>query len=533
MREARPRDGSLALLFGAALFALAAAPLCFVKRPPFQDFGEHVAAAAMAAHPGDFPGYVFNGFLKTNSAFVAFTWLAGKAVGFERAGFVFALLVLGVNAFVLPWFVLHFGGRGRMASAVLFAPPFVHNWFVSMGMLNFSLGVSLSMVLLVALDRHRAAPSWPRALGVVGLSFATWYAHPVPVIAVGLLAAVEVLSRPGTAARVAAARSLAPPLAPVAIAVALSTAVHLHGAIRPAASGAATVFQTPLWLVYDLWAHWAYGYTPLSATSLASMAALVALVALGWRRATSPLPLFGSWALLSLLVLYFAAPYQTVGLGYAGSRVLPYLWLAVLLRVPERLTRGWAAMLGTSAALYVAGMAVDEARLARDEDELAAGVDAVGRGARLDVFIFSPRVTSKNTWSLSTAWGDYVVRSHARTWEMPGDTPSLPFRWSEPPPPRLETSAHHRFMDGMRTRSAFCAKREAGGLDAAECERQWRAGWASYYREVDPFIDAILMWDPPDDSLSQVPAGWGLAFRGGKLWIFSRAAGGQAERARG
>ncbi len=147
---------------------------------------------------------------------------------------------------------------------------------------------------------------------------------------------------------------------------------------------------------------------------------------------------------------------------------------------------------------------------------------AVPRRARLDVFLFSPCVTSKNTWSLSTAWGNYVVGSLAQTWEMPGDTPSLPFRWREPPPSRLETSAHHRFMDAMRTERAFCAEREASGMDAAGCSLQWRAEWAAYYREVDPFIDAILMWDPPRDSLAQVPASWTVAFQRGRLWIFAR-----------
>ncbi len=523
MKKARVDDGALATLLGAALFAAAAAPYLLVRQPPLQDYAEHVAAAAMAMHPGDFPEYAFNGLLKTNSAFVAFTWFAGRAIGVERAGRVFAVLVLAVNAFVLPRFVLRFGGRARMRVATLFALPFVHNWFVSMGMLNFSLGVSLSLVGLVALDVHRAQPSVKAGVAAASVLLATWYAHPLPALAVGLLVAAQVVSRKGPAMR-AELGALVPPTLPSLVAVGASSVVHLRGTVHPAGAGDATTFQTPAWLVYDLWAHWAYGYTILSVTSLVLLV-LLAVFAVGTPRA--PVPFFGRFAVLVLLVAYALAPYQTVGLGYAGSRVIPYIWMAALVRVPERVGTALGAFLALSSALYAAGMAVDCVRLSREEDAFAAGTGAVGRGARLDVFTFSPRVTSRNTWSLSTAWGEYVTRSGAHTWEMPGDTPSLPFRWREAPPARLETSSHHRFMDAVCTEDAFCAARRAGGAGDAGCGDLWRREWSTYYDEVDPFIDAILMWDPPSDSLDRVPARWAPAVHQGKLWIFRRAGSGK------
>jgi hypothetical protein len=521
MKKGAVGDGALAWLFGAGLLAAAALPLFFVRQPPLQDYAEHVAAAAMANRPGDYPEFSFNGFLKTNSAFVAFASTLGRAIGVERAGFVFVLVVLAVNAFVLPWFLLHFAGRARMRVAMLFAPPFVHNWFVSMGMLNFSLGVSLSLVLLVALDRQRAAPSAGRAAAVVLVSLASWYAHPVPLLVVGALVVVHVLSRPTAAEAFARARALVPALLPVGVALVASSVVHLRGTVRPAGAGDATGFQTPLWLVYDLWAHWWYGYTLRSVSGLVSMA-LLAVFAAG--RIRAPVPFFERCAVIALAIAYFALPYQTVGIGYAGSRLVPYLWFAGLVRVPERVGPALGGLLAACAALFVAGMAIDDVRLARDEDEFAAGVAAVPRGARLDLFVFSPRVSSKNTWSLATAWGEYVTRAGAHTWEMPGDTPSLPFRWRDPPPARLETSAHHRFMDVAATERAFCASRERSGLGATGCAERWRDEWAAYYRETDAFVDALLMWDPPQDSLDRVPVTWRASFHRGKLWIFDRAA---------
>jgi hypothetical protein len=508
-------------LLGAVLFVCAAAPLLVVRQPPFQDFAEHLAAAAMASRSDAYPEYVFNGFLKTNSAFVTFTCLAGKACGLRLAARLFVLLVLAASAFALPWFVLHFGGRARMTTAALFAPPFVHNWFVSMGMLNFALGVALSMVLLVELDRQRVSPGAWRAARVAAVSLVTWFVHPVPVMVVGLLVLAFVVTRRGWAGRASSARVLLPALVPVGLLLAASTLVHLRGT-APATGGEATSFQTLPWLVYDLWAHWWGGYTPLSAVGLVPAIVLAVLAASSWRRAPGDPPLFGAPASLVLLGLYFAAPYQTVGLGYAGSRILPFVWLAALVRVPERLPRGLAALVGAASVFYVAAMAIDTVRLAGDEDEVAAGVSAVPAGARLDVFLFSTRLTSKNTWSLATAWGEYVVDAGAHTWEMPGDTPSLPFRWRGPPPGRLETSAHHRFMDAVATRGGFCARREGLGLDAASCDAAWRAEWAGYYREVDPYVDAIVMWDPPQDSLDQVPQNWRPSLHQGRLWIFAR-----------
>jgi hypothetical protein len=408
-----------------------------------------------------------------------------------------------------------------MTTAALFAPPFVHNWFVSMGMLNFALGVALSMMLLVAVDRQRVAPSLRRAGVVAALSMVTWYAHPVPVIVTGLLVLVFVATRSGWAERASSAGALLPALVPAGLVLAASTLVHLRDT-APAAAGDATSFQTIPWLVYDLWAHWWGGYTALSAIGLVPAIVLAGLVAASWRRTPGDPPLFGAHASLLLLALYFAAPYQTVGIGYAGSRILPYVWLAALVRVPDRLHPGLGRLVGAASVLYVAAMAVDTVRLAREEDEVAAGVAAVPTGARLDVFLFRTRLTSTNTWSLSTAWGEYVVGAGAHTWEMPGDTPSLPFHWRARPPGRLETSAHHRFMDAVATRSGFCTQRETLGLDPASCDAAWRAEWASYYREVDPYVDAIVMWDPPQDSLDQVPGQWRPTFHRGRLWIFTR-----------
>jgi hypothetical protein len=410
-----------------------------------------------------------------------------------------------------------------MVVASVLAAPFVHNWFVSMGMLNFSLSVSLAMLLLVALDRQRVAPSLARGFVVALLSFAVWYAHQMPLMIVDLLVGVHALAQPGGwRVRFDQARALLVPLVP-ATAVALYGGVsHLRGVVVHPALGDPTTFQTPLWLVYDLWAHWGYGYTLLSATSLVSMVVLAALAA---RRARANVPFFGPWAALVLLLAYAVAPYGTVGLGYAGSRIIPFVWMAALVRVPERLPRWLAAASIASAVLYFAGMAVDDVRLAHEQAEVAAGADAVSRGAHMDVFVYSTRILSKNTWSLSSAWGDYVIDRGAHIAEVWADSPSLPIMWRSQPPLRLDPFRHRHFLEATATRDGFCAAHTIFGLTPEECDRQWRAEWAAYWRDVDPYVDTLLMWDPPGDAISQVPASWGLSFQRGRLWIFAKRVG--------
>src|SRR4029078_10777957 len=99
-----------------------------------------------------------------------FSWLScvGGVVGTKLAARLFTLLVIAAGAFTLPQFLLQFTNRRRMIVAGLLAWPMVHNWFVSSGMLDFALGVPLSLLVLVAVDRRRKAPTWKNALAIAG-----------------------------------------------------------------------------------------------------------------------------------------------------------------------------------------------------------------------------------------------------------------------------------------------------------------------------------------------------------------------------
>ncbi|HEY2509947.1 MAG TPA: hypothetical protein VGI39_03800, partial [Polyangiaceae bacterium] len=293
----------LALRVSALLFALAAWPLLLVDVPPFQDLPNHLATVTVLLHPSQYPEFVFNGFLKTNGALFAWLYFVGRAVGLPLASRLFTALVLAVGALVLPRFVLEMtGSRARMKSAMLFAWPFVHNWFVSMGMLDFALGVPLSLLALLLLERQRREWSWGRAAAIAGVAVATWYAHVFALLVVHLLVGIHALVQAFAGrgqpwkARLSEVRLLVPLFPGTVLALA-----SLYGHFTEP-GGAMQGFvklsmSLPPWeLLYNAWSEWQWGFTSLSITSLV---ATVGLAYFAWKNRRECPPFFGGCAFLT------------------------------------------------------------------------------------------------------------------------------------------------------------------------------------------------------------------------------------------
>ncbi len=177
-------DRTLASLIGLVLFALVAWPLLVSEAPPFQDLPNHLATATVMLNPSRYPEFVSNGLLKTNAALFAWLFLVGGSVGVVFAAKLFTWVTLAAMAFAIPHFVLTFRNRNAMVVASLFAWPMVHNWWVSMGMLDFALAVALSLAVLIGLERRRKQATLSNFLLVALASVATWYAHVFPLLVV-------------------------------------------------------------------------------------------------------------------------------------------------------------------------------------------------------------------------------------------------------------------------------------------------------------------------------------------------------------
>ncbi len=512
-------DRRVATTLSVAFFVSLAWPIFFLDVPPYQDLPGHLATVTVLRHPELYPDFASNGWFKANAALVAWTYFAGGAIGLKLAARVFVLATLAANALVLPRFVLHFGGRRRMLVAAPFAWPMDHNWFVSMGMLNFALGVALALALLMRLDGQRRAPTRGRAGAIALLGVATWYASGVPLLGVGVLVAVEILSRPSWRDRLEVSRRLVPPLGPVALLVVFSVVQHAtetggrhYGVVGD------VHYDRPFEILYNAWAHWFYAFTELEAVSLLPAIVLAGFALLHVRR---PVPFFSPWALGVLVLLCFFLPSMMPGFGYVNDRFFPFLWGGALVRVPETLPRPLYGAVVLAGAINAAGLDLDLFRLARDQDEYVAGLDAVPEGSRLLALTFSARVTSKNTWSLRHASGLYVVERHTSAQDVWADSPTMPLRFRTQPTFFQDQAQVERFVENMGDRAHYCEEGRKRGEVGRDCEADWRSQWDWLWREAALRFDRVLMFAPTADALTTVPATWRECVHEGRLVVLA------------
>lgn len=509
-------DAALLRITSLTLFLLTAWPLLLTEVPPYQDLPNHLAAAHILWNPSRYPEFVANGFLKTNAALFTWLYFVGKAVGLAHAARLFAGLTLSVGAFAYPRFLLEFGGRRRLVVGTLFIWPMIHNWFVAKGMLDFALGVPLSLFLLVLLKREIEAPRRARQIGIVLLSLATWYAHVFALLVTGLVVCVYLLERRDQRAL---ARLVAPML-PASILTAFSLVRHWTEPTG-AMSGFVNMHQLsqPWELLYNMWAEWCAGFTWVSITSLWPIVGGLWCV-YRWRR-VSP-TFFSPVMLLVLFALYCVLPYTTTNWFHVNSRLVPYLWMALFLRLPDRIPTWMQGAAVTCAVLYSVGMGVDYVRLDADRRAFTAGIESVPDGARLLPLVFRPKETSENTRSLMHAWGHYVLERNTSAPLLFAHSRSFPLMYRDPPPARFNHLVLESFASTMGNELWLCGVEHSVGVITNDCKAEWTTRWNEFWTDATPRFDHVLMWAPPPHILEHLPATYHIKQQSGKLYILER-----------
>jgi hypothetical protein len=517
---ARATDGQVALLLSAVLFLIAAWPIGLVDLPPFQDLPNHLATIAVIQHPERYPEFVFNGYFKTNSALFTWLLLVGNVVGTKAAARLFALIVLALGALAYPRFVLSFAGRRRMVISAFFVWPMVHNWFVSMGMLDFALSVPLATILLVLLNEQRQKPTKVRFVAIALLAVATWHAHVFPLLVVLLLVAIEVVLRPSWRERFAQARWLALPVVPSALLVAASLRVHFTEPVGAMTGYVALGRLLPPWeLFYNMWAEWFYGFTWFEIATLVPCIGMGLWAIYRWR---DDVPFFGPIPLLTLFALYFFSPYVATNWFHVNSRFVPFLWLAALVRLPDRLPRRALAVLGVCALSYAAGMGADYVRLRRDWSRFTAGIGSVPEGAKLLPLIFNSKGTSENTRALLHAWGFYVTEKLTSAPLLFAHSRSFPVMYKTPPEPQFNHLVLESFAPSMGSPDWGCGILRSGGVVTDDCDAAWRDRWADFWRKAEPKFDHVLLWSAPRKVLALIPPEYRVTFQRDELTILER-----------
>ena len=516
----RLTDGQLALVASGVLFLLGAWPLALTDIPPYQDLPNHLATVVVIENPARYPEFVFNGFFKTNAAFFVWLMVVGKVTGLHAAARLFALIVLGANAFVFPRFVLALtGSRNRMLMASLLMWPMIHNWFVSTGMLDFALAIPLSLSVLVAVDRQRRTPTLANGVLIAGLGALTWYAHVFPLLVVHMLLGIDAVLR-ATRKQPITTRAIVLPVLPVTALVLLSLYGQLRDKVGPMSGSVDYTTMLPVWeLAYNTWAEWMYGFSKLSVTSIVPC---LVLVWIGLSRRKESPPFFSKHAMVALTLLYCFTPYIVTNWFHVNSRLVPYIWMGLLLRVPETFSRKLAALLGLSAVLYSAGMGADFVRLERERREFTAGIPFVPDGARLLPLIFRHKGLSDNTRNLLHDWGYYVTEKHTSAPLLFAHSHSFPVIYSKPPPVRFNHLVLEGFAANATDPASLCVRLLAGNVVENDCNAAFRAMWGGFWAEATPLYDHVLVWDGTPEARALIPPEYLPVFERGRLTIYAR-----------
>lgn len=530
VRPAELTDRQLLWIVSGVLFAVGVWPLALTEVPPYQDLPNHLATLRVIQHLDAYPEYVFNGFLKTNAALFTWLYVVSKVTGLNMAARLFAVVVLAANAIAIPRFVYEMSGRsrGRMLVASAFAWPMVHHWFVSMGMLDFSIAVPLSFGLLLALDRHRRTGSFRSALAVIGLGAATWYAHVFPLLVVHLLVLVDASRHPSWRQRWVAVRTVLLPLVPVTALALVSIGEHVRDTASPiAALMTHPKVLAPWELVYNLWAEWFWGFSNLSLTSIVPCVGLAVLGVWGVVQKRATPAFFPARTFVVLAVVYCFLPYKMTNWFHVNSRLVPFLWVGLMLYLPEALPRWMWRTLGAAAVLYSVGMGVDYVRLDRERQEFTAGMNAVPEGSRMLPLLFTHKSTATNTRNLMHMWGYYVVERGTSAPLLFAHSRSFPVTYSAPPPMRFHHLLLESFAPEMATPASVC--RTAARWEA--CEELFASTWSRFYADATPRFDHLLVWDAPPEAVAAIPSAYEKTFAQGRLAIYARRSDGAVARA--
>jgi len=518
----RLSDAWLVTLAAALLFALSAWPLLLVALPPLQDLPNHVASAHIAAHPGLYPQYVFNGFFKSNAVLMLWLHVFG-GYGLFGAARAFTAVVLATTALALPIFVLRFAGRRGFLTGMVFAWPLVHGFFLSMGMLNFALAFALSLVLFVLIDQQRQRALGWRALIIAGLGGVLWYAHPFPLLVVGALVALHAVGRTTWHERTRTAAVLLAPLLPVGLLVGASAWQHLVKADRVRSHAETWVAYLPPW---ETLAHvWLDASGALTRWGSVTVLPAALLAYYGWkqRRQWGARPLFSPLAVAGLAAAYVALPTMLSNWWYFNCRLVPFLWVAVIARLPERIPRLASTTLVLCALWFSAALGVDYLRLDRDRAAFAAGTNAVPMQATLLPLLFKHGKTSDFTASLTHAWADYVIARNTSAPLVFAVERSYPITYREFPPAALIPPALDEWAEKHGTPAQVCKRIRPDRPEVdKECLDEWRREWATFWRQAEPRFSHLLTWAMPPEARPIIPSSYHLVFAAGDLEIYQR-----------
>jgi len=509
---------------GCFLWLLAVWPLFVVKQMPHEDLPGHVAAAYVTDHPAAYPEFIPAHGLRTNSALAEWLHLAVPLLGYMGAARVFVMAVLATTAFGYAFLFGALGGPRRVWLASAFTIPLIQHWFVVMGMLNFSLSFGICLWTLGLLVWQRRAWSSARFAAIASLSAIAWLAHTFPLLVLVTIALADLVYarfRARDAERDAwrAVISLAPAGLIIGLGFAFAPAVEGAGARLNGLEKTEWIgIPQLLWMGLR---NYVLGASYWGFASLIPAIVLLLVVLLRGQRRTSVLSLAAVAVLLSGYVLLpsFMFPIW----AYFNTRFLPFLWLALLVRLPDELPRKWVAVVVAAGLAGTAGNGYALLRMDTVLTEFCSGLAYVDRGARLLPLLFSVKSRGDNIEPVLHAWAHYAIERQTSADLLWASRAVDAVQYRTLPPPRFHHDVIQDLPRAMASAEQWCDTllREVRTIPD-NCERAWTEAWNSYLTSAEERYTQVLVWDAPEPALAVINRHFPIVYRQGRLAIGRR-----------
>jgi hypothetical protein len=273
-------------------------------------------------------------------------------------------------------------------------------------------------------------------------------------------------------------------------------------------------------MLRNLWSEVSGALTPWGSMTIVP-AVLLPLFAWKQRRVARPFLSIPGMAVLA--AAYVGLPEMMSNWNYLNTRLVPFLWAGLAVRLPNALPRPVAIVLMASALSFSAATGIDYVRLDRDRAELTAGIDAVPERATLLPLLFKHKKTSTHTASLTHAWAYYTVAKSTSAPLVFGVERSYPITYREFPPAPLIPPALDRTAELCGTPAQACKHFGQFAVDAA-CTDIWRDFWSAFWHEAEPRFSHLLTWAMPPEARPMIPPRYRRVFAAGDLEIYARDA---------
>jgi hypothetical protein len=390
-----------------------------------------------------------------------------------------------------------------------------------MGMLNFSLSFGLCLWILGLLAMQR--PKWEhlRAAGIAVLCALAWIAHSFPLLMLVVIALADLAyARARDSAAVKPALRVVVSLVPAAVVGVLGfcLAPAVDGAGARLAGLAKTEWTGLPQLLWMGLRNYVLGssYWGLAALVPALILPVVALRA----RKSSP-QLFSIGAFVVVSVGYVCLPtFMLPTWGYFNTRFVPFLWLALLVRAPETLSRKLVALVVCAGIAGSAGNGLAMLRMDADVAEFCSGLPFVERGARLLPLLFSVDSPSDNIEPILHAWGHYTIERGTSADLLWASRSVDAVQYRVLPPPRFHHDVIQNMPRRMRSAEEWCGTllREASTVPE-DCARAWTEAWHSYLTSAADRYTHVLVWDAPKPALALIEQHFSVVHQQGRLVI--------------